>query len=229
MQGLFTNYINHWTEEKIKAKREGNRPQYLLSKLMLNNLYGKLATNPVGRQKRPYLDGDAKTAYAYLPKEERKPLYIPAATFITSYARKYIIETSQLIRDWSKKYKGFDAYCYSDTDSIHCLLDDEDVINLSKFMRIDPYELGAWDLETHFTRGKYLRQKCYIEEVDGKVHSTIAGLPKKLAPLITFDNFRIGFTTEELDPEEVKKYGTKLRYKHVDGGVVLIPTEFTIK
>ena len=229
MQGLFTNYINHWTEEKIKAKREGNRPQYLLSKLMLNNLYGKLATNPIGRQKRPYLDGEEKTAYAFLPQEERKPLYIPAATFITSYARKYIIETSQLIRDWSTKYKGFDAYCYSDTDSVHCLLDDEDVINLSKFMRIDPYELGAWDLETHFTRGKYLRQKCYIEEVDGEVHSTIAGLPKKLAPLITFDNFRIGFTTEELDPEEVKKYGTKLRYKHVDGGVVLIPTEFTIK
>ena len=229
MKGLFTNYINHWTEEKIKAKKEGNRPQYLLSKLMLNNLYGKLATNPVGRQKRPFLDSDEKTAYSFLPKEERKPLYIPAATFITSYARKYIIETSQMIRDWSMKYKGFDAYCYSDTDSIHCLLDDEDLIDISKHIKIDPFELGAWDCEAHFTRGKYLRQKCYIEEIDGEIHSTVAGLPKKLAPLLNFDNFHIGFSTDELDPAEVAKYGTKLRYKHVEGGVVLIPTEFTIK
>lgn len=229
MKGLFTSYINYWTEQKIKAKQEGNRPQYLLSKLMLNNLYGKLATNPRGRQKRPVLDTNGNTAYAFLEPEERKPLYIPAATFITSYARKYIIETSQLIRDWSEKHKGFDAYCYSDTDSIHTLLDDDDLAALSELIDIDPYRLGAWDCEAHFTRGKYLRQKCYIEEIDGEIHSTIAGLPKKLAPLITFDNFRLGFSTEELDKEEVKKYGSKLRYKHVEGGVVLVPTEFTIK
>lgn len=228
-KGLFTGYINYWTQEKIKAKKEGNRPQYLLSKLMLNNLYGKLATNPVGRQKMPVLDNIGKTAYEFLPTEERKPLYIPAATFITSYARKYIIETSQMIRDWSKKFKGKDCYVYSDTDSIHCLLDDEDLLDIAKYIKIDPYELGAWDCESHFTRGKYLRQKCYIEEIDGEIHSTIAGLPKKLAPLITFDNFRIGFTTEELDPKEIAKYGSKLRYKHVEGGVVLIPTDFTIK
>ena len=30
-RGIFTNYINYWTQQKIKAKKEGNRPQYLLS------------------------------------------------------------------------------------------------------------------------------------------------------------------------------------------------------
>ena len=227
-KGLFTKYINHWTEEKIKAKKEGNRPQYLISKLMLNSLYGRLALNPIGRQKAPVLMNE-ELHFQMLPIEERKPIYIPAATFITSYARKYIIETSQTIRDWSEKNKGFDAYCYSDTDSCHVLLTPEDLEKLKGQLRIDPYELGAWDCEAVFTRGRYLRQKCYIEEIDGTIHATVAGMPKKLSHLINFDNFNIGFTTEDFTDEEVGKGGRKLRYVHTDGGVVLMPTEFSIK
>lgn len=227
-RGMFTDYINHWTEEKIKAKKEGNRPQYLLSKLMLNNLYGKLATNPIGRQKAPVLK-DEELRYLMLPTEERKPIYIPAATFITSYARKYIIETSQFIRDWSMKNKGYDAYVYSDTDSIHCLLDKSDLDVLKKHIKIDPYELGAWDCESTWTRGRFLRQKCYIEEIDGEIHSTVAGMPKHLSHLVNFDNFNVGFTTADFTDEEIGEKGRKLKYVHTDGGVVLVPTDFTIK
>lgn len=227
-RGMFTDYINHWTEEKIKAKKEGNRPQYLLSKLMLNNLYGKLALNPIGRQKAPVLK-DQELHYLMLPTEERKPIYIPAATFITSYARKYIIETSQFIRDWSMKNKGYDAYVYSDTDSIHCLLDKSDLDVLKKHIKIDPYELGAWDCESTWTRGRFLRQKCYIEEIDGEIHSTVAGMPKHLSHLVNFDNFNVGFTTADFTDEEIGEKGRKLKYVHTDGGVVLVPTDFTIK
>lgn len=227
-RGMFTDYINHWTEEKIKAKKEGNRPQYLLSKLMLNNLYGKLALNPIGRQKAPVLK-DEELHYLMLPTEERKPIYIPAATFITSYARKYIIETSQLIRDWSMKNKGYDAYVYSDTDSIHCLLDKSDLEVLKKHIKIDPYELGAWDCESTWTRGRFLRQKCYIEEIDGEIHSTVAGMPKHLSHLVNFDNFNVGFTTADFTDDEIGEKGRKLKYVHTDGGVVLVPTDFTIK
>ncbi len=227
-RGMFTDYINHWTEEKIKAKKEGNRPQYLLSKLMLNNLYGKLALNPIGRQKAPVLK-DEELHYLMLPTEERKPIYIPAATFITSYARKYIIETSQFIREWSMKNKGYDAYVYSDTDSIHCLLDKSDLDILKKHIKIDPYELGAWDCESTWTRGRFLRQKCYIEEIDGEIHSTVAGMPKHLSHLVNFDNFNVGFTTADFTDEEIGEKGRKLKYVHTDGGVVLVPTDFTIK
>ena len=227
-RGMFTDYINHWTEEKIKAKKEGNRPQYLLSKLMLNNLYGKLALNPIGRQKAPVLK-DEELHYLMLPTEERKPIYIPAATFITSYARKYIIETSQFIRDWSMKNKGYDAYVYSDTDSIHCLLDKSDLEVLKKHIKIDPYELGAWDCESTWSRGRFLRQKCYIEEIDGEIHSTVAGMPKHLSHLVNFDNFNVGFTTADFTDEEIGEKGRKLKYVHTDGGVVLVPTDFTIK
>lgn len=227
-RGMFTDYINHWTEEKIKAKKEGNRPQYLLSKLMLNNLYGKLALNPIGRQKAPVLK-DEELHYLMLPTEERKPIYIPAATFITSYARKYIIETSQFIRDWSMKNKGYDAYVYSDTDSIHCLLDKSDLDALKKHIKIDPYELGAWDCESTWTRGRFLRQKCYIEEINGEIHSTVAGMPKHLSHLVNFDNFNVGFTTADFTDEQIGEKGRKLKYVHTDGGVVLVPTDFTIK
>lgn len=227
-KGIFTKYINYWMEQKIKSKKEGNRPQTMLAKLHLNSLYGKLATNPIGRQKAPVIR-DGELHYEMLPTEERKPIYIPAATFITAYQRKYIIECSQAIRDWSEKNKGFDAYCYSDTDSCHILLEKDDLKPLSHYIPIDPYELGAWDCEAEFTRARFLRQKCYIEEIEGEIHATVAGMPKKLSHLITFDNFNIGFTTEDFTDEQIGPKGRKLKYVHTDGGVVLMPTEFSIK
>ena len=42
--------------------------------------------------------------------------------------------------------------------------------------------------------------------------------------IVNFDNFKIGFTTENIETD-VKK----LTFKHVKGGVVLVDTEFTIK
>ena len=40
LKGIFTNYINYWTKEKIQAKKEGNGALYRIAKLMLNSLYG---------------------------------------------------------------------------------------------------------------------------------------------------------------------------------------------
>ena len=71
----------------------------------------------------------------------------------------------------------------------------------------------------------------------------MAGLPKELAPIITFENFKRGFTTKGLSlqdlvkqakenkatEEELKKIKHKLSYKYVKGGVILKDTDFTIK
>lgn len=141
-----------------------------------------------------------------------------------------------------QKY-GIDKYWYSDTDSIKCGLTDEDLKELSDTIEIDDYKLGAWALEEHFDRFLALRQKCYITEIEGKVHVTVAGLPHYLAPLITFDNFKQGFTTAGLTlkdlqeqarkngatEEEIHKIHHKLRYTYTEGGVVLTDTDFTIK
>ena len=220
-KGLFTEYIDHWTKEKIKAKKDNNPSMYRISKLMLNSLYGKFGLNPLVKSKFPYLEDDV-VKYGFFPTEERKPVYIPVASFITSYARKRTIESSQAIKDYSKWRYGEDYYIYSDTDSIH--LKYIDPVELANIIEVDDYKLGAWKVESEFVRGKYLRQKCYIEQSPtGEMNVTVAGLPKKLADLVTFDNFKEGFTTEGMEGEK------KLTYKHVKGGVLLVETDFTIK
>lgn len=223
LKGLFTNYINYWTEKKINAKKEGNNVLYLISKLMLNSLYGKFGLNPNVGSKYPYLNEEGVVKYGNYPMEIRESIYIPVASFITSYARNKTIRTSGAIKDYTLKNYGIDYYIYSDTDSIHLLDMKEE--ELSSFVEIDDYKLGAWKLESRFKKGKYIRQKCYIEEgYDDKLNVVVAGLPKNLGKYITFDNFKIGFTTENLDIEK-----KKLTFKHVKGGVLLVNTDFTIK
>ena len=228
IKGLFSAYIDYWSEQKIQAKKDKNDALYRISKLMLNSLYGKFGLNPDVRGKFPYLNEDGIVKYGMYPKEIRESIYIPVASFITSYARRKTITTSQSIKDYTTNKYGIDYYIYSDTDSIHLLNIDEN--ELSSFVDIDDYKLGAWKLESKFKRGKYLRQKCYIElGYDDRLNVTVAGLPKKLAPLVNFDNFNIGFTTENINDEKIKKTGKKLTFKHVKGGVLLVDTDFTIK
>ena len=67
------------------------------------------------------------------------------ASFITSYARKKTIETSQKIKDYSLEVYGEDYYIYSDTDSIHAK--SIPLSELEKIIEVDPYKLGSWDME----------------------------------------------------------------------------------
>ena len=97
---------------------------------------------------------------------------------------------------------------------------------LKSFVDIDDFILGYWKLESKFKRGKFLRQKCYIEEdYDNKLNVTVAGLPKRLGKYVTFENFKVGFSLLASDTS----IDHKLTYKHVDGGVMLVETDFTIK
>ena len=241
--GNFDPYINRWMEQKIKAGKEGNAPLKTISKLMLNSAYGKLGTSIEGRKKAPLIDDTGTLRFINTPPEKREPLYVPSASFITAYGRQRTITTSQYIKDYTIQKYGQDLYFYSDTDSIHAGLTDEDLEELKDIIKIDDFKLGYWAKESEFTRAYYIRQKCYIEEIDGKVNVTVAGLPKYLAPLVTFANFKKGFTTKGLTieemrqlakqngatDEEIEKIHHKLRYKYVDGGVLLVDTDFTIK
>ena len=224
IKGLFTQYIDYWSEKKINAKKEGNNVLYIISKLMLNSLYGKFGLNPNVQGKYPYLNEEGIVKYKMYPKEIRDSIYIPVASFITSYARNKTIRTSQAIKDYTIKNYNKDYYIYSDTDSIHLLDIDENI--LKSFVDIDDYKLGAWKIESKFIKGKYIRQKCYIElGYDDKLNVTIAGLPKKLGKYITFENFNKGLQILASDTEKEHK----LTFKHVKGGVILADTDFSIK
>ena len=224
IKGLFNSYIDHWMNEKIKAGKEGNGAKRQIAKLMLNSLYGKFGLGSSVRGKYPILEDDV-VHYKCYDRRDRDTIYCPVASFITSYARKDIIDNSQAIRDYTMKKYGKDYYIYSDTDSIHCLKLPEE--ELAQFMRLDDFELGAYKVESTFERAKFIRQKCYIEiGYDGKVNSTIAGMPKRLGKYVNLDNFESGFSIKADDPDYEDK---KLTYKHVKGGVILVPTDFTIK
>lgn len=239
--GFFDHYISYWTEQKIKAGKEGNAPLRQISKLLLNSLYGRFGISGTARQKAPVLENGI-VKFKLLDEETRETVSVAVASFITAYGRNKTIRTSQMIRDYTMQKYGEDRYFYSDTDSIHANLSDEDLAELKDIINIDDFKLGYWAKEAEFTRAIYIRQKCYVEEINGKLDVTVAGLPKYLAPLITFENFKRGFTTEGLTrdeminlaskngatPEEIEKLHHKLMYKYVKGGVILADTDFTI-
>ena len=214
MRGLFTEYIDKWIKVKNDATISGNKGMRQVAKIMLNSLYGKFATSLDVQSKIPYLENDI-VKYKLGEKGTKDGVYLPMGAFITAYARNKTIRTSQAIKDYSIKKYGIDMYCYSDTDSIHTILPIEE---LKQFCEIDDVELGKWAHESHFTRAKFIRQKTYLEEIDGEINITCAGLPARCYDQVTWENFKEGL-----------KVDGKLTFHHVRGGVILKETEFTLK
>jgi hypothetical protein len=214
MRGLFTDYIDKWIKVKNESTISGNKGMRQVAKIMLNSLYGKFATSLDVQSKIPYLENDI-VKYKLGEKKTKDGVYLPMGAFITAYARDKTIRTSQAIKDYSTKKYGVDMYCYSDTDSIHTILPIEE---LKLFCEIDDVKLGAWKHESHFERAKFIRQKTYLEEINGEINITCAGLPKNCYDQVTWDNFKEGL-----------KVDGKLTFHHVKGGVILIPSLFTIK
>ena len=223
-KGLFNDYVDKWSNNKIQAKADGNHGLYLISKLFLNSLYGKFGTDNRMQNKIPYIGDDGAIHYKDSEPEERKAVYVAMASFITSYARLKTISSAQRIMDDYNNGKSNIQFVYADTDSLHCISPDH---KLPASLDIDPYRLGAWKYESKFNKAKFLRQKCYIENStedindpnpDYELKITVAGMPKDCYKNVTFNNFKIGAS-----------YSGKKTPKIVPGGVVLQDVDFTIK
>jgi len=211
---LFKEYVLKFYE--LKEKSKGALKQ--LYKIFLNSLYGKFAMMTERSQAFPMiLDGTNK--FLKSEKEIVDATYTAVASFITAWARNKLL---------SAIYKNIKQFVYCDTDSIQ-LIAPAVGLDLGK-------KLGQFNLEHGYYNGKepitqisiakYLGQKCYIlgENKDGKILEIkkIAGAPSKVKEEINFKNFRYNFTSDaSLYP--------KFRLKNVKGGVVLVPTTFTIK
>lgn len=201
---IFRTYIDKWMELKIEATKTGNKSLRTIAKLMLNNLYGKFALNPNVAQKKPYLDENGVVRYKLMDYEYRDPIYIPVGVFITSWARYKTITSAQ---------KCYSRFIYADTDSLH--LEGEEI---PEGLEISDTDLGKWALEQTFTRARFLRQKSYIEEVNGELKVTVAGLPDSSRSQVTWENFH---------PDV--EYTGKLTKSHVKGGIILKETTFKIR
>ena len=228
-KGLFTDYIDKWSNNKIQAKKDGNHGLYLISKLFLNSLYGKFGTDTRVRSKIPYLGEDNEIHYKDGKAEIKGGIYIAMASFITSYARKKTITSAQRIMDNHRNGLSKAQFVYADTDSLHIVLNGEDETKFLNDSNLDisDTKLGAWKFETKFNRAKFLRQKCYIENSTEDVLNpnpeynlkiTVAGMPTDCHKYVNFDNFNIG-----------SSYKGKKQPKIVPGGVVLSEIDFTIK
>ena len=200
----FKEYVDRFTEQKIQASKEGKPGKRQIAKLMLNSLYGKFATRIEVRGRKPMLDEDNVVKYVDMEPQKRKPVYLPVGVFVTAYARYKTITSAQSV---------YDRFLYADTDSLHLLGTD-----IPDCLDVDPFRLGAWKHESTFTAAKFLRAKCYTEEIDGSLETHVSGMPYNLHDQVTLENFDFGAV-----------YDGKLYQKRVPGGIVLVPGEMQIR
>lgn len=223
-KGLYKNYITKWSNNKIQAKKDENWGLYTISKLYLNSLYGKMGADIQSVSKIPYLDENDVVHYKDGDPKPKKGIYIAMASFITSYGRDQIIRAAQTITDAYNAGESDIQFIYSDTDSLHIK---SPRYEMPKGLDIDDTILGYWKYEGRAIRGKYIRAKCYIEELTEDVYNfddpefklkvTVAGMPKSCHSQVTFNNFKVGAT-----------YSGKLQHKIVRGGAILKECDFTI-
>lgn len=214
--GLYSDYIDHFMNDKIKYKDVPSKK--LKAKLLLNNLYGKMGTSIDVTSRIPMLDDNEVVRLRVGEPEESDPQYVATAAFTTSYARNLIIRTSQA---------NYDRFVYCDTDSMH-LLGKEIPSEMVENNMIDKTVLGKFDLEHTFVKAKYLFQKTYIYEAitydkQGNETGTEtivkgAGMTDEVKKHLNFDNFEPG----------AKVPGLK-KSKTVKGGVIITDKIFTLR
>ena len=239
--GIFDRYIEKY--KKIKTVSTGAKRE--LAKLFLNNLYGKMATSTDSSFKVAYVKEDKSIGFLPVLANDKKPVYIPIGSAITSYARNFTIRTAQ------KNYYGVDkrGFIYADTDSIHCDLD----VSELKDVPVHDSAFCHWKLEALWDKGIFVRAKTYIEHVTHENLKPVepynnikcAGMPQKCKDLLNLS--LEGYTEEEyealkdVEKKFVKKKRTfkdfkrglivpsKLRPKRINGGIILCDTTYEMR
>lgn len=238
--GIFDDYIEKY--KKIKLESKGAKRE--LAKLFLNNLYGKLATSPNSSFKYCFLNPDNALSFVTIDEHNKTPVYIPAGSAVTSYARNFTIRAAQ------SNFYGVDkpGFTYADTDSIHCDLPADKITGI----KVHDKNFCCWKLESGWDYGWFVRQKTYIEHIvseDGEkiehpfYNVKCAGMPKRSKDLfiksMTGEGDLGGLTSEESDFIKVKRKLTdfkiglrvpgKLLPRQIKGGVVLTPTSYEMR
>ena len=239
--GIFDRYIEKY--KKIKTVSTGAKRE--LAKLFLNNLYGKMATSTDSSFKIAYVKEDKSIGFLPVLANDKKPVYIPIGSAITSYARNFTIRTAQ------KNYYGVDkrGFIYADTDSIHCDLD----VSELKDVPVHDSAFCHWKLEALWDKGIFVRAKTYIEHVTHENLKPVepynnikcAGMPQKCKDLLNLS--LEGYTEEEYEAlKDVEKkfvktkrtfkdfkrgliVPSKLRPKRINGGIILCDTTYEMR
>lgn len=200
-KSIIESILNLYEDKTVLKGVEGKEVEYLLSKGMLNSVYGMSVTD-ITQDEHTYLDEWGKTPaniedqIQKYNESKNRFLFYPWGIFITAYSRRNL---------WTGIIAMKNDYVYSDTDSIKCLNYEKhqkyiawyndmtiqklyamcDYYNIDK-ERLAPKNqkgqslmIGIWDYEGTYTRFKTLGAKRYLVEKNEKLFLTVAGLSKK--------------------------------------------------
>lgn len=180
---------------------EGYEVEYLLSKGMLNSVYGMCVTDIV-KDNAIYTDDwgvekvDIETEIADYNESKNRFLYYPWGVWITAYSRRNLFTGILSVKD---------DYVYSDTDSMKLLNYEkhkdyfkwfnetiyQKMLDMCNEMNFDPSLLspktkqgkvktmGVWDYEGIYSHFKTLGAKRYLLLDGGDLQLTVAGLSKQ--------------------------------------------------
>jgi len=162
----FSEYIEHFYQQRLTAKATGDKAGDLFAKLLMNSLYGKFGANP-----------ENYSEFVILPLEEMDSLLDPENDFTLSGElgpwllaekdlddedmRYYNVATAASITGFVRAYlwrnivaTGRDNILYCDTDSIATLSAGNELETGA--------ELGKWKHEGEFDKAGIAGKKMYI-------------------------------------------------------------------
>lgn len=224
--GMFDDYIDKYKALKETAKGAERE----LAKLFLNNLYGKFASTTDSSYKWLFLTDYGNLSSGVKPESKKTPGYIPVGSAVTSYARCFTIRAAQA---------NYDRFIYADTDSLHLEGKSKNI----KGVTLHDTHFNCWKVEDVFDVGFYVRQKTYLEVVDGEYIIKCAGMPNRCKELL-IASFNGQREIENMTPDEktfLKKTRTiedfniglkvpsKLRPVQVAGGTILVTTTYEMR
>lgn len=198
---IIESILNMYEDKTTLKGVDGKEVEYLLSKGMLNSVYGMCVTDPVKDEHTYNTEWnlekvDVMEAIHNYNESKGRFLFYPWGIWVTAYARRNL---------WSAILNVGNDYVYSDTDSIKALnfeshkpyidaYNKEITFKLFKMMdyhqlnpsRLSPKTikgeikpLGVWEFEGIYSKFKTLGAKRYLVRENGHNKLTVAGLSKK--------------------------------------------------
>lgn len=200
-KSIIESILNLYQDKTTLKGVEGKEVEYLLSKGMLNSVYGMCVTDVV-KDEHVFNDAwavervDVDEKIDEYNKSKNRFLFYPWGIWVTAYARRNL---------WTAILNIGDDYIYSDTDSIKMLNFDKHKGYVEKYNKhigkkladmMEHYKLdvellapktiqgkakplGIWEFEGNYSHFKTLGAKRYLVKENGEFHLTVAGLSKK--------------------------------------------------
>lgn len=200
-KSIIESILNLYQDKTTLKGVEGKEVEYLLSKGMLNSVYGMCVTDVV-KDEHVFNDTwgvervDVDEKIDEYNKSKNRFLFYPWGIWVTAYARRNL---------WTAILNIGDDYIYSDTDSIKMLNFDKHKGYVEKYNKhigkkladmMEHYKLnvellapktiqgkakplGIWEFEGNYSHFKTLGAKRYLVKENGEFHLTVAGLSKK--------------------------------------------------